>query len=171
MHRPFAALDRFAFLHKDTFRAARRRPTRAALAVAVLGVSSIMFAPAVAAAATPPTVTETFSATGTEQSFTVPTGVSSVRVEAIGAAGESGFDGTVGGSGADVVGQLPVTAGEILYVEVAASGFGGAGAGNEGGGNGGECLRRAHDPHGNVRLAGIAVARRRRGRWWRWCVR
>jgi hypothetical protein len=115
---------------------APRRFARAALALLALGFSVTM--PAGALATTPPTVTETFTATGSEQSFVVPTGVSSVRVEAVGAAGEGGFDGSVGGSGADVVGQLPVAAGETLYVEVAAPGFGGAGFGGpEGGGNGG----------------------------------
>jgi hypothetical protein len=109
---------------------------RVAAALAVLGVGAT--APTCAMAGTPPTVTETFSATGSEQSFTVPTGVSSVRVEAIGAAGESGHGGITGGAGADIVGQLPVTAGEVLYAEVAAPGFGGAGAGGlDGGGNGG----------------------------------
>ncbi|HXQ00478.1 MAG TPA: glycine-rich protein [Solirubrobacteraceae bacterium] len=91
-------------------------------------------------------MTETFPSTGSEQSFTVPAGVSSVRVDAIGAAGEQAFgpfgnDGT-GGAGADVVGQLPVSAGEMLYVEVAAGGFNGGGNGGEGfeggfGGSGG----------------------------------
>ncbi len=101
-----------------------------------------------ATAATPPTMTATFSSNGAEQTFKVPTGVSSIRVNAIGEAGESAFrniggvDGT-GGAGADVVGQLPVSAGETLYVEVAAPGFNGGGYGGDAfieggfGGNGG----------------------------------
>ncbi len=120
-----------------------RRPSRPSRGHARAGLGAIgavlatgaLFA-ASAAAATPPTVTETFASTGAEQSFTVPTGVSSVRVDAIGAAGEPGngpfgHDGT-GGAGADVVGQLPVSAGEVLYVEVAASGFNGGGYGGVG---------------------------------------
>ncbi len=123
-----------------------RRRARAGLGAigATLAASALMATSAAAAA--PPTMTETFSSTGAEQSFTVPTGVSSVRVNAIGAAGGQAFgpfgnDGT-GGAGADVVGQLPVSAGEVLYVEVAASGFNGGGSGGEGfeggfGGSGG----------------------------------
>jgi hypothetical protein len=111
---------------------------------AVLAASAL--AASTSAAATPPTVTDTFASTGAEQSFTVPAGVSSVRVNAIGAAGEPGrFSRTgvvgAGGAGADVVGQLPVSAGEVLYVEVAAPGLGGGGFGGFGfegmGGSGG----------------------------------
>ena len=40
------------------------------------------------------------------------------------------MDGT-GGAGADVVGQLPVSTGEVLYVEVAARGFDGGGFGGD----------------------------------------
>jgi hypothetical protein len=121
---------------------------RAVAVLAVLGVGAI--APSCALAGTPPTVTKTFSATGSEQSFAVPTGVSSVRVEAIGAAGEGGFGGTIGGSGADVVGQLPVSAGEVLYVEVAGSSFGGAGLGGEGGGSGGNASDLRTIPFGTA---------------------
>jgi hypothetical protein len=113
----------------------------------VLGGTVALFAGALATssafAAPPPTVTAPFASTGTEQSFTVPTGVSSVGVEAIGAAGEAGlsFPGHIGGSGgmgAVVMGQLPVTAGEVLYVEVAGQGFNGGGFGGFGGGSGGD---------------------------------
>jgi hypothetical protein len=135
MHRPSVDCDCSQSLQRPS-RPSGRRYAPAALTTLVLGLGAL--APAGAVAATPPTVTETFSATGGEQSFTVPTGVSSVRVEAVGAAGEGGFEGSVGGLGADVVGQLPVAAGETLYVEVAAPSVGGAGAGGpEGGGNGG----------------------------------
>jgi hypothetical protein len=107
-----------------------------------LGTIGALLASAIAAASAsalpPPTVTETFPSTGTEQSFTVPVGVSSVRVEGIGAPGGTGFGGVPGGAGADVVGTLPVTAGEVLYVEVAAVGFNGGGSGGLGGGVGGD---------------------------------
>jgi hypothetical protein len=98
-----------------------------AAAIFLSGVASA------AASGAPPTTTASFPSTGAEQMFTVPTGVSSVSVEAIGAAGETGFGFglTPGGAGADVVGQLPVTAGEVLYVEVAGDGFNGGGLGGE----------------------------------------
>ena len=68
---------------------ARRRARTGLGAIgAVLAASAL--AASTSVAATPPTVTETFTSTGAEQSFTVPSGVSSVRVNAIGAAGEPG---------------------------------------------------------------------------------
>lgn len=121
-----------------------RRHARAGLGAigAVLAASAL--AASTSAAATPPTVTETFSYTGAEQSFTVPAGVRSIRVRAVGAAGEEGrsFDSPLGndapgGDGAAVVGQLPVTPGEVLYVEVAQNSIGGGGLAPEGGGAGG----------------------------------
>ena len=119
----------------------RRRTRGAALGTVALLASAM--AASSAFAATPPTVTETFASTGAEQSFTVPAGVSSVGIEAIGAAGEAGLSfeghmGGAGGTGAVVIGQLPVSAGEVLYVEVAGHGFDGGGNGLFGGGSGGD---------------------------------
>jgi hypothetical protein len=107
-------------------------------AVLVLSAAASAFA-----AGPPPTVEAPFLSTGVEQSFTVPVGVSSVHVQAIGAAGEVGLlapGGTIGsgGAGAAVTGALPVAAGETLYVEVAAHGFNGGGSGGFGGGSGGD---------------------------------
>src|ERR1035437_4120784 len=70
---------------------------------------------ATALATPPPTVTQSFPSTGAEQSFTVPVGVSSLTVEAIGAPGQPGFGTSIGGASADVVGTLPVTSGEGVY--------------------------------------------------------
>lgn len=111
-----------------------------------LTAAFLLGAPAGAlAGGTPPTVTVPFSSTGSEQSFTVPVGVSSVRVTAIGEAGEAATSTQLdersndqGGAGADVVGQLPVTVGEVLYAEVADNGFNGAGPGQGNGGTGGD---------------------------------
>jgi hypothetical protein len=113
-----------------------------ALATAVLLASAI--AVPSASAVTPPTVTEPFASTGAQQEFTVPVGVSSIRVKAIAAAGEAGFSSgpfeaaAPGGDGAVVTGQVPVIAGEVLYVEVAGHGFNGAASGGPGGGSGGD---------------------------------
>jgi len=109
--------------------------TIGALLTSVIATTSAFAVPA-------PTVTETFSSTGAEQQFVVPTGVRSIRVRAIGAAGEAGNPGfrnlgAPGGAGADVVSQIPVTPDEVLYVEVAAADFGGGGLGGPGGGVGG----------------------------------
>jgi hypothetical protein len=118
-------------------RAARRRGG-AGLSTACLAltVGALAAAPALAT----PRVSEPFSSTGAEQTFTVPPGVTSVHVRAIGEAGEAGdsFENlTTGGDGAAVSANLSVTPGETLYVEVAAPSFNGGGSPTPGGGAGG----------------------------------
>jgi RHS repeat-associated protein len=100
----------------------------------------------------------TFSYTGAAQTWTVPTGVTSVQVIADGAQG----DGAFGGLGAQVQATLAVTPGQVLNVYV-----GGAGAGRTGGFNGGGSL----DPNApgtvgggggasDVRVGGSALSNR-----------
>jgi len=85
---------------------------------------------------------QTFTFTGSEQAFTVPTGVTSLVIHAYGAQGASGSGagGGVGGLGGYATGRLAVTPGETLYVYVGGQGnifnLGGTG-GASGGGNGG----------------------------------
>jgi hypothetical protein len=88
-------------------------------------------------------VTRTFIYTGAEQTFTVPGGVNSVGVVAIGGYGGAATDST-GGAPAKVVGNISVTAGQTLYVEVggvgkslAEGGAGGFNGGSAGAGGGG----------------------------------
>jgi hypothetical protein len=86
------------------------------------------------------TTTCVFASTGAEQVFTVPGGVTSVHVEARGAAGATSVFGASGGRGALVTGDLPVTPGAVLYVEVGGAPTGSARCGAqvcEGGFNGG----------------------------------
>jgi hypothetical protein len=131
---------------------AARRPSRVAFGVAcaVLAASALVTTTASAASK----VTDSFASTGVEQSFEVPAGVTSVRVRAIGGAGETALaggpfqSGAPGGAGAVVAGTLPVSPGELLYVEVAASGFNGGGSSGFGGGGGGGAS--------DVRLVGSA---------------
>ena len=84
--------------------------------------------------------TQTFSFTGTEQTFTVPLGVQSVEVVAIGGNGGSA-EAAAGGVPAKVSVDLSVSPGQLLYVEVAGNGEsaanGGAGGFNGGGAAGG----------------------------------
>jgi hypothetical protein len=122
---------------------ARRRARRSFGAAGVVLAAGALAASA-SMAATPSTIVEPFSPTGAEQPFQVPAGVTSVRVRAIGGAGEEarfgGFEQAPapGGAGAVVTGQLSVTPDETLYVEVASSGFNGSGMpGFIGGGAGG----------------------------------
>lgn len=83
------------------------------------------------------TATCTYSAQGTEDTFTVPGGVTSLSVTAVGAPGGAG-NGVQGGQGAQVVNTaLSVNSGTTLYVDVGETGGGDAGAGCCGGGSGG----------------------------------
>ena len=78
------------------------------------------------------TLTRTFSGGGdAEQSWVVPAGVTTVGVRAVGGRGQNG------GAPAEVTGQIAVTPGQTLYVEVGGSAPGRIGGFN-GGGNGGD---------------------------------
>jgi hypothetical protein len=81
-----------------------------------------------------------FSSTGTEQTFTVPAGVTVLQVVAIGGHGGVGVtNGSAGGAGGPaqgVAGNLSVTPGQLLYIEVGGVGAAGA-SGGSGGFNGG----------------------------------
>jgi Glycine rich protein len=114
-------------------------------AISAAGVS-IMAAPA-SAAALPPgcsqsgqivSCTQTF--TSGSNPFTVPSGVSSLGVKAVG--GQGG--GAGGAFGAVVTGELPVTPGATIYAVVAANGDGGGG--NGGGPAGGGFLSSVFPP-------------------------
>jgi hypothetical protein len=119
----------------------RRRRARIGTGVTCMALAFGSLAAGSATAASK--LTETFVSTGAEQSFVVPAGVTSLRVRAVGGAGETAFSDAPfqapapAGSGAVVAGTLPVTPGQTLYVEVAASGFNGGGLAGPGGGNGG----------------------------------
>lgn len=84
------------------------------------------------------TVTCTDVTTG-ESHFTVPSNATAVEVQAVGGTGggesEVACTPYCGGAGAIVTGRLPVTAGEVLTVQVAGNGEGGSGG--YGGGAGG----------------------------------
>jgi Glycine rich protein len=89
---------------------------------------------------------KTFHYTGSEQSFKVPEGVTSITVVALGAAGDGGSGSTSGhqfenyGRGGRVDAVVPVSSGETLYVFVGGRGEGSYEGGNgfNGGGQGGE---------------------------------
>jgi hypothetical protein len=111
----------------------------AALTALLTGIAggTLVVAPAAEAA----TGTVSYAYTGGEQTFTVPAGVTSLHVEAVGGHGgdaPSLTTGTVsGGSGAVVTADLPVTAGQVLYVEVGGNGAPPSPGGALGGFNGG----------------------------------
>ena len=88
---------------------------------------------------------ERFKYTGKEQTFTVPAGVTSVKIVAAGASGPSGtyyYGSYHGGNGGMVTATIPVTPGETLAVFVGGEGgtakYGTNGTGGfNGGGSGG----------------------------------
>lgn len=83
--------------------------------------------------------TATFAYTGSEQTFTVPAGVT-IEVTAIGAPGGTETSAPTSGRGAIVSGSLSVTPGQVLYVEVGGVGQS-TGGGFNGGGNDGSFSR------------------------------
>ncbi len=115
-------------LHSSELRCRRARRAAALTALAV-GL------PLAGAAAPAQATTKAFTYTGAEQTFTVPGGVHSVHVLAIGGAGGASNDAN-GGFAAEVVGDVSATPGQTLYIEVGGNGQG-SGEGGAGGFNGG----------------------------------
>jgi hypothetical protein len=120
------------------------RTLKAAKAVAVAASAVGLLAPLVGASAVG-AETITFNYTGGEQTLTVPAGVFSVQVIAVGGSGATASPGGSGGAPAQVTGELSVTPSETLYIEVGGTGqkpsggFNGGGfsSGGSGGGGGG----------------------------------
>ena len=96
----------------------RRTLAVAAAVAALIAVAAPLAAPSAAAAAS--TATATFTTPG-QSEFTVPLGVTSISVTAIGGAGGS-CTGNAGGEGASASATFPVTPGEQLLVGVAGPG-------------------------------------------------
>ncbi len=120
----------------------RRTPALVVAAAATFCLSAMVATAAQGA-------TQTFTAPGSS-SFTVPGGITSVEVRAIGAGGGDCFQGA-GGKGASVAAIVPVFAGEQLFVGVGGAGGGGAcppssggAAGVGGGGAGGAALNNGN---------------------------
>ncbi|MDA8202860.1 MAG: fibronectin type III domain-containing protein [Chloroflexi bacterium] len=130
-----------------------RRPRRGmgvlALAAVLVAPTTVILSPSVVRAAT----TVSFSYTGSEQTYLVPSGVSSLHVVAVGAPGGSGYwNAGAGGHGAIVSGDLAVTPGETLYVEVGGAGGAGWLGYGSGGWNGGG--RGGYNVNGNIPYGG-----------------
>lgn len=108
------------------------------------------------------TTTCPYASTGLEDTFVVPDGVSTIHVVAIGAPGAVGNGGSSAGRGAEVSGDLTVTPGQTLYVNVGGAptegigGFNGGGSSFLGGGGGGASdvreISRAEDGSLDSRL-------------------
>jgi Bacterial Ig-like domain len=88
------------------------------------------------------TATVVFSAPG-EHRIVVPAGVTSLNVVAAGGRGGEGNYEVEGGFGAKVTGDLPVTPGQTLYLQVGGNGERGGDRGGGGGGGGAADVRTA----------------------------
>jgi hypothetical protein len=122
----------------------RGRKAAFAFSLAVLCLASVF--PGAAQAKNPVTKTKAFLYTGAEQAWTVPSGVSSIHVFAVGGRGGDGGGFSLhgpGGRSSLVAADLPVQPGQTLYVEVGGDGtfstpgFNGGGLGSPGQGGGG----------------------------------
>lgn len=111
------------------------KPTRAVRALATCAATALLSASAGAGVASADTTS--FAFTGGEQAFTVPAGVTSLQVVAVGGRG----GGVLGGFGAVARATVSVTPGQTLFVNVGGNGAVGeantTGTGVEGGFNGG----------------------------------
>ena len=101
------------------------------------GASALVFQTAVSSLNAGLSGLNIFTYSGSDQSYTVPSGVTSVTISMWGAGGGPGQAGGFGGGGAYVNGTLAVTAGMSLRIIVgqggsvgATSGYGGGGFGN-----------------------------------------
>jgi hypothetical protein len=95
--------------------------------ISCLGACVVLLVGAGSAAA------DTFTSRG-EHTYVVPAGVHRIHIDLIGGAGGDGARGAPGGHGGTALGDLDVTPGETLFVEVGAPG--GAGSGTTGGAGG-----------------------------------
>ena len=80
--------------------------------------------------------TSNFTYTGSDQSFTVPAGVTTIQVTLWGAGGSCGNGGGTGGAGAFLKGLLSVTPGQVLSLVVGQGGQHNSTASTYGGGGG-----------------------------------
>lgn len=89
--------------------------------------------------------------TGDFVTYTVPAGVTSINIEAMGAQGASGQSGYVGGKGALMSGDFDVVPGSALLIAVGGKGSGQS-SGSNGGGGGGTFVVQV-DPAGPYTMA------------------
>lgn len=103
-------------------------------AVAVLAMASLVVLAGATArpAGAGGTTSQTFSYTGGLQTFTVPDGVATVTIQAVGAAGGSG-QMFPGGQGASMQGDFSVSPGDVLTILAGESPYAGVASGGGGG--------------------------------------
>jgi hypothetical protein len=102
--------------------------------------------------------TSTFNYTGSMQTFTVPSGITSITIEAWGAAG--GTYSNSGGLGGYSTGILSVTPGQTLYVFVGQSPANSAGGFNGGGAGFSDSYSRGGGGASDIRVGSTALGNR-----------
>ena len=114
-----------------------------------------------------PPGSQTFSYTGSVQTWMVPACVSSITVDVKGGAGGSGFAGGSGGNGGRVQATVAVTGGTMINIYVGGQGVNGAGGagGFNGGGTGAVGSATAYGGGGgggasDIRIGGTALSNR-----------
>jgi len=90
-------------------------------------------------------IVQTFSYTGTFQTFTVPSCVTLITVNCSGGQG-GGVNSDSGGRGARMIGAISVVPGEVLTVLVGKAGVGTSNGGSAGGGGGGSFVMHGATP-------------------------
>lgn len=140
-------LQRTSTLHSGR---PQRRLAAAAASTAAICAGALWLALSSASGATSSaTVTKVFNSTGSEQTFKVPDGVTSINVIAIGGkGGDGGASGGAGGIGARVSANLSVTPGQVLFVNVGGNGSLVVAGFNNGGGLGGNNGTGGQQPGG-----------------------
>ncbi len=110
------------------------------------------------------TITQIFSFTGAMQTFTVPAGITSLNIEAFGAAGAAGSVGSqatalggLAGKGGQASGTLAVTPGQVININVGGAAAAAVG-GYNGGGNGGSSNGGGGGGASDIRVGGSAIA-------------
>jgi hypothetical protein len=119
-----------------------RKTRRVASRLAVLSAFALLALTSAQPGAAAATTSTTFGGTGAEQTFTVPSGVTSIHVVAQGGSGgepDAAFRPPAGGAGGQVTADLAVTPGETLYIEVGANGATSSSSASFNGGGGGGC--------------------------------
>ncbi|WP_200961252.1 S-layer family protein [Phycicoccus sp. Soil802] len=129
----------------------RRRLLAAGVTVSTMTAAAVIAATPSAAAITTDTA-QTFFATGSVQTWTVPAGVTQLYVDIAGAQGGAAYGG--GWGGAELTGTISVTPGDTLHIIAGSMGRDGVRFGAGAGGGGGSFVYTTADQSGILAAAG-----------------
>ena len=130
----------------------RRRLLAAGLTVSTMTAAAVIAATPSAAAAVTTDTAQTFFATGSIQTWTVPAGVTQLYVDIAGAQGGASYGG--GWGGAELTGTISVTPGDTLHIIAGSMGRDGSRYSAGAGGGGGSFIYTTPDQSGILAAAG-----------------